>query len=246
MDENNKVLILGANSDIAKYIAIQMYKKNYKLSLLSRNIESLKNFLEKFSVNTNLIEFIKMDLKDIDQFENYYQNLKIKHNIIISAVGELNSIDKDNLQNVFDDLVNKNYTYPAKCLEIVAKNLISENLPNDKIILGISSLAGERGRAINFHYGAAKSAFTVFLSGLRQKLSKSNITVITVLLGFVDTKMTKNLNISPFLNTKPEKIAKEIVNCIEKKKLLFIPLRWRIMMFIIKLIPETLFKNLKF
>ena len=131
-------------------------------------------------------------------------------------------------------------------MECVAKNLIEENSLSEKIILGISSLAGERGRAINFNYGAAKGAFTIFLSGLRQKLSNSKITVITVLLGFVETKMTKNLKIPPFLNSKPEKVAQKIIRCIEKKQLIFIPLRWRIIMFIIRLIPESVFKNLKF
>ena len=84
------------------------------------------------------------------------------------------------------------------------------------------------------------------MSGLRQKLSKSKITIITVSLGFVDTKMTKDEKISNLLNTKPEIIAKKIIICIEKSKLIYIPLQWRIIMTIIKLIPENIFKKLNF
>ncbi len=84
------------------------------------------------------------------------------------------------------------------------------------------------------------------MSGLRQKLSKSKITVITISLGFVDTKMTKDLKISSLLNTKHEKKAKKIIKCIEKKKLIYVPLRWKIIMNIIKLIPEFIFKKLHF
>ena len=107
-------------------------------------------------------------------------------------------------------------------------------------------MAGDRGRATNFYYGAAKSAFTVFLSGLRQKLSKSKITIITVSLGFVDTKMTKEEKIPNLLNTNPETIAKKIIECVEKKKLFYVPIRWKIIMTIVKLIPESIFRKLNF
>ena len=143
-------------------------------------------------------------------------------------------------------MINSNYIYPAKCLELISNIFLNENSSKEKIILGISSVAGDRGRAKNFHYGAAKSAFTVFLSGLRQKLSKSRIIVITVSLGFVDTKMTKGLKVSNLLTAKPEKIAKKIIDCLEKKKLIYTPIRWRIIMIIIKLIPEKIFKKFNF
>jgi len=246
MEEFKRVLILGANSDIAKNIAYQLSKKNYKLTLISRNIENTKSFLDSLKVNTDEIEFICMDLSETHNFQNYYESLENKHDIIISAIGELSSNSKNQKISLIDQMINSNYVYPAKCLEIITDVFLKEKTFKEKIILGISSVAGYRGRAVNFHYGAAKSAFTVFLSGLRQKLSKSKITVITISLGFVDTKMTKGLKISSLLNTKPEKIAKKIIKCIEKKKLIYVPLRWKIIMNIIKLIPEFIFKKLHF
>jgi decaprenylphospho-beta-D-erythro-pentofuranosid-2-ulose 2-reductase len=246
MEEFKKVLILGANSDIAKNIAHQLSKKKYKLTLISRNIDEIKFFLDGLNINTKEIEFICMDLKEIDKFQLYYENLKSKHDIVISAIGELSKDTDSHKMNLIDQMINSNYIYPAKCLEVISNIFLRENSPKEKIILGISSVAGDRGRATNFYYGAAKSAFTVFLSGLRQKLSKSKITIITVSLGFVDTKMTKEEKIPNLLNTNPETIAKKIIECVEKKKLFYVPIRWKIIMTIVKLIPESIFRKLNF
>jgi len=187
-----------------------------------------------------------MDLKEIDKFQLYYENLKSKHDIVISAIGELSKDTDSHKMNLIDQMINSNYIYPAKCLEVISNIFLRENSSKEKIILGISSVAGDRGRATNFYYGAAKSAFTVFLSGLRQKLSKSKITIITVSLGFVDTKMTKEEKIPNLLNTNPETIAKKIIECVEKKKLFYVPIRWKIIMTIVKLIPESIFRKLNF
>ena len=246
MEEFKKVLILGANSDIAKNIAHQLSKKKYKLTLISRNIDEIKFFLDGLNINTKEIEFICMDLKEIDKFQLYYENLKSKHDIVISAIGEFSKDTDSHKMNLIDQMINSNYIYPAKCLEVISNVFLRENSPKEKIILGISSVAGDRGRATNFYYGAAKSAFTVFLSGLRQKLSKSKITIITVSLGFVDTKMTKEEKIPNLLNTNPETIAKKIIECVEKKKLFYVPIRWKIIMTIVKLIPESIFRKLNF
>ena len=129
---------------------------------MSRNIDQIRSFLISQKISPETIELIKMDLKDIEAFEIYYKNLKIKHDIVICAIGELVS-SNDNLSNgKLDNMININYIYPSKCLEIISNNFVKENSNKERIILGISSLAGERGRAVNFHYGAAKALFTVF------------------------------------------------------------------------------------
>ena len=246
MNNNKRVLILGANSDIAKSIAYNLNKKNYKLTLLTRNTDALRLHLINLNIDVDQIEFIKMDLKNTEKFKSFYENLEITHDIVISAIGELASSKLITKNNLLEEMLSTNYIYPAKCLEIISDIFLKENLSKEKTILGITSVAGERGRAINFHYGAAKSAFTVFLSGLRQKLSNTKINVITISLGFVKTKMTKNLNTPSFLTSTPEKVSKDIINCIEKKKLVFTPFVWRIIILIIKLIPESIFKKLNF
>lgn len=110
--------------------------------------------------------------------------------------------------------------------------------------MGFSSVAGERGRSKNYIYGSAKAGFTAFLSGLRNRLSSKGIHVLTVLPGYVFTKMTKNLNLPKFLTAQPWEVARDIVVAVKKRKnVIFTPSIWRLIIFIIKLIPENLFKK---
>ena len=110
-------------------------------------------------------------------------------------------------------------------------------------IIGISSVAGDRGRASNYIYGSAKAGFSAFLSGLRNRLHKSKIKVLTIRPGFVRTKMTRDLNLPNLITAKPKDVANYIYKVRNKSinKALF---PWNYIMFIIKNIPEILFKNL--
>ena len=112
-------------------------------------------------------------------------------------------------------------------------------------IIGISSVAGERGRQKNYIYGSAKSAFSTYLSGLRQELSKKNIDVITVHPGFVKTKMTKDIKTIEWLTTTPDKVAMDIFKGQQSNKsIIYTKFYWRYIMLIINFIPESLFKRL--
>lgn len=114
-------------------------------------------------------------------------------------------------------------------------------------LVGISSVAGERGRAKNYCYGSAKAGFTAFLSGLRQRLAKSGVRVLTVLPGYVRTRMTEGTKLSPLLTAEPEEVATAIYTAIEKKKdVIYVRPIWRWVMVIIRWIPEPVFKRLSF
>ena len=114
-------------------------------------------------------------------------------------------------------------------------------------LLIISSVAGDRGRAKNYIYGSAKSGFTAFLSGLRNRLFKNNVKVITILPGPVETKMTKEMKLPKFLTSKPKFVADAIYRAvINKKDIVYIKPIWRLIMLIIKLIPEKIFKSKNF
>ena len=108
----------------------------------------------------------------------------------------------------------------------------------------ISSVAGDRGRASNYIYGTAKGAVSIFLQGLRNRLSSSNVNVLTIKPGFVDTPMTSHLP-KNFLYAKPELVGEQIYDAISKQKdIVYIPKFWRLIMFMIKHIPEFIFKKL--
>ncbi len=113
-------------------------------------------------------------------------------------------------------------------------------------IVAIGSVAGDRGRATNYAYGAAKGALEIFLSGLRQRLHKSGVKVLLVKPGFVDTPMTAAFKKGP-LWALPERVAKDIVRGMETgKSVIYTPWYWRWIMLVIRLIPEPIFVRLRF
>ena len=116
---------------------------------------------------------------------------------------------------------------------------------NQGFIVGISSVAGERGRKSNYTYGSAKAALTSYLSGLRSRLNNSQVHVMTVMPGYVLSGMTKNLKLPQSLIISPEDMAREIYKAQQKNKnILFTKSIWRWIMLFIRFIPEWKFKGM--
>ena len=110
-------------------------------------------------------------------------------------------------------------------------------------IIGISSVAGDRGKKKNPVYSSSKSAFSCYLDGLRQKLYLDGIHVVTVKPGFVKTKMTENLKLPKILISNVNHVGNKIFKAYKNKKnTLYVPRYWSVIMFIYKMIPETIFK----
>jgi short-subunit dehydrogenase len=111
-------------------------------------------------------------------------------------------------------------------------------------LAAISSVAGDRGRQSNYVYGTAKGAVSLFLQGLRNRLSKSGVRVLTIKPGFVDTPMTADFP-KGALRAKPEQIARGIERAVEKgRDIIYLPSFWRLIMLVIRAIPEGIFKRL--
>ncbi|MFT6433749.1 MAG: short-subunit dehydrogenase [Candidatus Azotimanducaceae bacterium] len=109
----------------------------------------------------------------------------------------------------------------------------------------VSSVAGDRGRASNYMYGTAKGALSIYLQGLRNRLAVHGITVLDVKPGFVKTPMTAHLDNSGFLWASPDAIAADIVAAVKKKSdVIYTPGYWRLIMFVIRAVPEKIFKRL--
>jgi decaprenylphospho-beta-D-erythro-pentofuranosid-2-ulose 2-reductase len=140
-------------------------------------------------------------------------------------------------------IIHSNYTGAVSILNIVAEDYAKKR---QGTIVGISSVAGERGRQSNYLYGSAKAGFTAYLSGLRNYLFQYGVHVMSVQPGFVYTKMTEDLKLPPLLTATPAQVASAIAKAIQKKKnVLYVKWMWRYIMFIIKSIPEPIFKKLK-
>lgn len=136
-----------------------------------------------------------------------------------------------------------NFTGAAIILSHLANYLEGRGEPAG--IIGISSVAGDRGRQSNYVYGAAKGGLSLFLQGLRNRLSATAVHVLTVKPGFIDTPMTEGLD-GLFLVASPERVATDIVRAFESRRdVIYTPWFWRYIMLVVRLIPERLFKKLK-
>lgn len=237
---SQSILIIGAKSDISKEIAKIYASHGYNLILSGRKITELEDFadeLRRLKVNVELKE---LDITQTDTFEDFISDLKTYPTGIIMCVGfnpPNSEVTHD--QEKLMEVMNVNYSGPVIFINTIKKSFKSG------FIIGISSVAGERGRRKNYIYGSAKSAFSTYLSGLRQELNKKNINVITVHPGFVKTKMTDNIKTIGLLTTTPDRVAMDIFKGQQSyKDIIYTRFYWRYIMIIIKIIPESLFKKL--
>jgi len=239
------ILILGANSDIAIHLATRFAESaRADLCLASMDTALLQKKARdieiRYSVRTDVKPFNALDFNSHNQF---YKQLEPKPDGVIISFGYLG--DQQKAQNDFNEaarIMQTNYMGAVSILEIIAQDFERRG---HGFIIGVSSVAGERGRRGNYIYGSAKSALTVYLSGLRNRLSQKKISVITVLPGFVRTKMTRGMNLPESLTAEPESVADDIYNAwINKKEIIYSKSIWRVIMFFIKIIPEKIFKYL--
>ena len=136
-----------------------------------------------------------------------------------------------------------NYLGPALLLGALAERFEQRGAG---VIVGISSVAGERGRASNYVYGSAKAGLSAFLSGLRSRLAPANVHVVTVKPGFVHTRMTAGLKLPAPLTASPMEVADRVVEAIRNHRdVIYVRRVWSPIMLAIRAIPERVFKRLK-
>ena len=243
MSKNKTMLIIGANSDIAVAVAIKFASEGYDLQLAARNSSELDTLVKDLMIRyeTN-VSVYGLDILDYEYFPSFFDSLNPLPDIAFCAVGILGN-QKDDEKNFLNSslVMRTNYEGPSLLLGEIA-NLFEER--GSGSIIGISSVAGDRGRASNYVYGSAKAGFTAFLSGLRNRLFASNVNVLTVLPGFVRTKMTKDLQLPRLITANTEQISTIIFKNKDQDKEIY-PNPWQFIMFIIKMMPLSIFKRLK-
>jgi decaprenylphospho-beta-D-erythro-pentofuranosid-2-ulose 2-reductase len=239
------VLILGATSDIGFATAKKFASEQYTIQLAGRNPEALQPLQSDIQIRYGVqCQVYAFDAMDFDSHAAFYNGLQEKPEIVICVVGYMNDNEKViNSQEETLRTLHTNYTGPVNILNIIAADFSQSKKGT---IVGISSVAGLRGRQSNYIYGSAKAGFTAYLSGLRNKLYHSGIHVVTVLPGFVNTKMTADLNLPKLLTAQPEDVARVIYTAVKKKKnIVYVKWFWRWIMCIIVNVPEFIFKKKK-
>ena len=141
------------------------------------------------------------------------------------------------------DIVNINFTYLVFFLSFFLEDFEKKN---NGFLICISSVAGLRGRGKNFIYGSAKAALTTFMSGLRNYFNKTNIFIMTVLPGFIISNKDPNTTKMNLLSIKPSNLAQNFFSSQRKKQILYSSLIWRVVMNIIRILPNKIFNKIKF
>ena len=241
MNTQKTVLILGANSDVAKQcIKLYIKKGSYVISA-SRNLKSLENFADENHLDKSKMEIKYFDATDFASHQYFYDELPVKPNIVVYSAGFL--VENQNALRNFNgtfEMMKTNYIGAVSILNIIAMDPSNKNLER---IIGLSSLSGVRGRKSNFVYGSTKSAFTQYLAGLRQELNSRKITVNVLVSGYINTKINEGLDLNQSLLMEPDYVAKHIVNAGDS--FTNVPnWKWKIIYWILKLSPEFLVARL--
>lgn len=240
----NSALILGAKSDIAKAIAVKLAGQKVNLLLAARGCDDLKEFKHKlereYAVSSELREF---DALKYDTHAGFVDSLPESIDTVFCVFGYLGNQQLAETDIAERDLIwNTNYKGAESVLEHIAKRF---NRQGRGLIVGVSSVAGDRVRASNRFYGESKAAFTGYLNELRKRIQPA-VQVLVVKPGFVDTKMTAHLKLPPVVTAGPADVAKAVVKAIvDNQTEIYVLSVWRYIMFVIRLIPESLFKHLK-
>lgn len=243
-----RALIIGASSGMGAALAKRLAREGYDLALIARREDLLSSLCDEINQKDNgLARYYVHTVGDYSIVPDLLRR-------IVSDLGGLNLVIYAagvNFAPQFDEYNTENDRQMIEINLIGAfawLNLIAAMFQSAKAgqIVGISSVAGERGRVGNPGYNASKAGLTSYLESLRNRLTHHGVTVLTVKAGFVQTDMLKAAQTVMFPITA-EKAADEIWHAIHaRKQEIYTPWFWRWIMFVVRNIPSILFRRLSF
>jgi short-subunit dehydrogenase len=242
-----KILIIGATSAIAEATARIWAQRGDELFLVARNQERLNVLTKDLKVRGS--PGVHSYCMDANAFEEHLPMLDKafgmlgKIDVVLIAHGTLSN--QKECEHSVELTLQEIKTNALSAIALLTHLANRFERQGTGTIAVISSVAGDRGRASNYVYGSAKAMVTTFTSGLRQRLYKSGVSVVTIKPGFVDTPMTAEFK-KGLLWVKPEVVAKNIINSVDKNKNeVYAPNFWIVIMGVIKIIPNKVFKKLR-
>ena len=240
------LLILGATSGIARAYVDLVASRFEKIVLVARNSEKLSELASHVStISAADVDTITADLADSISHAELVETVIAKSGSIDCALISYGVLtDQNRCAEDVDYAMQQFHLNGTSTLALSSRIARQMAKQGGGTLAVIGSVAGDRGRRSNYVYGAAKSAVESFLAGLRSDMQKHNVHVLTIKPGFVDTPMTSNIK-KGALWASSDKVAADIDTAITKKKnILYTPWLWRYIMFVIKSIPEFIFKKL--
>ena len=244
-DRINTALVIGATSGIGRAIARRLAGDGYAMQLAARNPMLLKSEVQDIRVRTHAaVTLHRSDVLQADGGTSLLNELDPLPDVavcVIGLMGDQKESERD--AAVAERVMRTNYIGPALLMGVLAERFEERG---SGVLVGVSSVAGERGRAVNYVYGSAKAGFTAFLSGLRNRLAVSGVHVVTVKPGFVHTRMTDGMDLPAWLTASPEEVADAVAKAIHQRRdVIYVRRIWRLIMLVILSIPECLFKRSK-
>jgi len=241
-----KILIIGATSAIAHETAKFFAKDGAELFLAGRTPAKLEDVGNDLKVRgAKRTETFLLDLSDLDRHQEMIQTAIETLgglDMVLIAHGTLSDqqLCQQSAAKTIEELTT-NFTSVISLLTILANYFEQQKRG---CIAVVSSVAGDRGRRSNYVYGTAKGGVSIFLQGLRSRLSTSGVTVITIKPGLVDTPMTSSLK-KGLLFAQPAKVGKGIYEAMIKgKEVVYLPWFWRPIMAVVRSLPEPIFKRI--
>jgi len=227
------VLLMGATSDMGRAIARAFAAHGHPLHLAARDLDRLAGEAQDMRVRSGGAVTIHRFDALTDDPAVLLAGLEPFPGIVICVIGLMGGED--------ETIMRTNYMAPALALEAAARAMAARG---GGVIVGVSSVAGDRGRGSNYVYGSAKAGLTAYLSGLRAKYRE--LRVVTVKPGFVDTRMTAGMDLPKMLTAQPDEVASAILKAVERgPEVIYVRPVWRLIMTIIRLLPEPVFKRVK-
>lgn len=245
MINKQQLLVMGARSDIGRALAKRYAAEGYEIVLAARRAAELaddaRDLEVRYRVPARTVEFDVLD-PDADGFLDRLGALPDVMIMVAGLLGDQNASAADT--KTADLVMRTNYNGPAVYLLAAGQRMAARGAGT---IVGISSVAGERGRRSNFIYGAAKAGLTAFLSGLRASLADQGVHVLTVKPGFVATRMTEGMKLPPLLTASADEVATAVFKAAAKRRnAIYVRPIWLPIMSIIRHVPEPVFKKMKF
>jgi short-subunit dehydrogenase len=241
-----KILILGATSGIAEATCRIWATQGASLFLVARNPQKLAAVAADLRTRgANYVDTAVADLDDTDRHPellahavNSLTGLDIAY-LAHGILGDQAEAERD--FNAAAQIIYTNFMAPVSLLTWLANFCVQRHAGTLAVL---SSVAGDRGRKSNYLYGSSKAGLSAFLAGLRNRVDREGVTVLTIKPGPTRTAMTAAMpNSEKFADV--DSVAESIVSAIDKRKdVLYAPFQWRPIMFIIRNIPERIFKKL--
>ena len=247
MTAQKTVLVIGGSSDIGHATALRYAQAGWQVALAARDLAAAQRNADDIKARTGVdVAVHALDVLETDGLAEFTTRLPALPDTVISMIGELGDQKRAETDLAHaTQIMRTNFEAPSLLLGLFANAFEARG---SGTLVGVSSVAGDRGRGSNYVYGAAKAGFSQFLSGLRNRMALAGpVRVVTVKPGFVRTRMTAHLKLPAPLTVTPARVAADIFRSAEQngREVIYVGRRFWLVMTIICLIPEALFKRLK-